>query len=70
MHPKSNDMDTSFIIAVALGVAIVVVMLALVAVIVFQRWRISDNNAHLKEFIDENMELRRKMHRYERITTI
>jgi len=70
LHPKSNDMDTSFIIAVALGVAIVVVMLALVAVIVFQRWRISDNNAHLKEFIDENMELRRKMHRYERITTI
>ena len=70
MDPKSNDMDTSFIIAVALGVAIVVVMLALVAVIVFQRWRISDNNAHLKEFIDENMELRRKMHRYERITTI
>lgn len=63
-------MDTSFIIAVALGVAIVVVMLALVAVIVFQRWRISDNNAHLKEFIDENMELRRKMNRYERITTI
>lgn len=63
-------MDTSFIIAVALGVAIVVVMLALVAVIVFQRWRISDNNAHLKVFIDENMELRRKMHRYERITTI
>ncbi len=63
-------MDTSFIIAVALGVAIVVVMLALVAVIVFQRWRISDNNAHLKEFIDENMELRRKMHRYERITTV
>lgn len=63
-------MDTSFIIAVALGVAIVVVMLALVAFIVFQRWRISDNNAHLKEFIDENMELRRKMHRYERITTI
>ncbi len=63
-------MDTSFIIAVAFGVAIVVVMLALVAVIVFQRWRISDNNAHLKEFIDENMELRRKMHRYERITTI
>ena len=62
-------MDTSFIIAVALGVAIVVVVLALVAVIVFQRWRISDNNAHLKEFIDENMELRRKMHRYERITT-
>lgn len=63
-------METSFVIAVALGVAVVVVLLVLVAVIVFQRWRISDNNAHLKEFIDENMELRRKMHRYERITTI
>ena len=57
------------IITVALAAAIIVIVLALVAVIVFQRWRISDNNAHLKEFIDENMELRRKMHRYERITS-
>jgi len=60
-------METSLILTVALAAAIVVVVLALVVVIVFQRWRISDNNAHLKEFIDENMELRRNMHRYERI---
>jgi hypothetical protein len=41
-----------------------VVVLALVAVIVFQRWRISDNNAHLKEFIDENLEMRDKLRKY------
>ena len=51
-------METSLILTVALTAAIIVIVLALVAVIVFQRWRISDNNAHLKEFIDENMEMR------------
>lgn len=54
-------METSLILTVALAAAIIVIVLALVAVIVFQRWRISDNNAHLKEFIDENLELRRKI---------
>ncbi len=56
-------MEAAFIIAVALGVAIVVVLLALVAVIVYQRWRISDSNVHLEKFITENMELRDKLHR-------
>ena len=56
-------MESSFIIAVALGVAFVVVLLALVAVIVYQRWRISDSNVHLEKFITENMELRDKLHR-------
>lgn len=54
-------METSLIFTVALAAAIIVIVLALVAVIVFQRWRINDSNAHLKEFIDENMELRRKI---------
>ena len=49
------------IITVALAAAIIVIVLVLVAVIVFQRWRISDSNAHLKAFIDENLELRRKI---------
>ena len=57
-------MEVSLILTVALAAAFIVVVLALVAVIVFQRWRISDNNAHLKEFIDENMELRDKLRRY------
>ena len=59
-------METSFVIAVALGVAVVVVLLVLVTVIVFQRWRISDNNTHLKSFLAENMELRDKLRKYER----
>ena len=57
-------MEVSLILTVALAAAFIVVVLALVAVIVFQRWRISDNNAHLKEFIDENMEMRDKLRRY------
>ena len=54
-------MNYELIITVALAAAIIVIVLALVAVIVFQRWRISDSNAHLKAFIDENLELRRKI---------
>ncbi len=57
-------MEISLILTVALAAAFIVVVLALVAVIVFQRWRISDNNAHLKEFIDENLEMRDKLRRY------
>ena len=55
--------EWTFIIAVALGVAFVVVILVLVAIIVYQRWRISDSNVHLEKFITENMELREKLHR-------
>ena len=63
-------METSFVIAVALGVAVIVVLLVLVAVLVYQRWRISDNNAHLKEFIDENMEMRDELRRYKEQLTV
>ena len=56
-------MEVAFIIAVALGVAIVVVLLGLVATLIYYRWRISDNNAHLEKFITENMELRDKLRR-------
>ena len=54
-------MESSFIIAVSLGVAFVMVFFVLVAIIVYQRWRISDNNAHLEKFINENMEMREKL---------
>jgi len=56
-------MEAAFIIAVALGVAIVVVLLGLVATLLYYRWRISDNNVHLEKFITENMELRDKLRR-------
>ncbi len=58
-------MENSFVIAVALGVAVVVLLLVLVAIIIYQRWRINDNNAHLKSFLDENMEMRDKLRQYE-----
>ena len=63
-------MEVNIILTVALAAAIIVVVLALVAVIVFQRWRISDNNAHLKEFIDENMEMRDQLRRYKEQLTV
>lgn len=58
-------MENSFVIAVALGVAVVVSLLVLVAIIIYQRWRINDNNAHLRSFLDENMEMRDKLRQYE-----
>ncbi len=63
-------METSLILTVSLAAAIIVVVLALVAVIVFQRWRICDNNAHLKEFIHENMEMRDELRRYKEQLTV
>ena len=56
-------MEVAFIIAVALGVAIVVVILGLVAPLIYYRWRLSDNNVHLEKFISENIELRKKLRR-------
>ena len=63
-------MDTSLILTVALAAAFIVIVLVLVAVIVFQRWRISDNNAHLKEFINENMEMRDELRMYKEQKTL
>ena len=58
-------MEVAFIIAVALGVAIVVVLLGLVATLIYYRWRLSDNNVHLEKFISENIELREKIRKAE-----
>lgn len=54
-------MEVSFVISVALGVAIVMVVLGLVFTLIYFRWRISDNNVHLEKFINENMEMREKL---------
>ena len=56
--------EWAFIIAVALGVTVVLVILIFVAIIVYLRWRISDNNVHLERFITENMELREKIKKF------
>ena len=56
-------MDFTMIITVALAAALIVVVLALVAVIIYQRWRLSDKNAAISKFINENEQLRLKMQR-------
>lgn len=56
-------MELSLILCVALTAAMIVIVLVLVAVIVYQRWQISDKNATLGRFIDENEKMRRKIAR-------
>ena len=56
-------MSIELFLAVALASAIVLIVLALVGIIIFQRWRISDKNAALGRFIRENAELRQKIQR-------
>lgn len=51
------------IITVALAATFIVVLLMLVAVIIYQRWRIGDQNVFLERFIRQNEELRQKLAR-------
>ena len=54
-------MDFTYIISVALAAAFIVIILVLVAIIVFQRWRIGEKNAALGKFIRESIELSEKL---------
>ena len=54
-------MDTTLIITVALASAIIVVLLALVGIIIYQRWRIGDQNVFIDRFFRQNEEQREKM---------
>ena len=54
-------MDITLIITVALASAIVVVLLVLVGIIIYQRWRIGDQNVFIERFIRQNEEQRQKM---------
>ena len=56
-------MEISIILTVALAAALIVVVLALVGIIIYQRWRLSDKNAAIGKFINENELLRQKMQR-------
>jgi len=51
----------TLIFTVALTAAIVVVLLMLVGIIIYQRWRIGDQNVFIERFIHQNEEMRRKM---------
>ena len=54
-------MDMTLIFTVALAAAFIVVVLVLVAIIIYQRWRIGDQNVFLERFIRQNEEMRQKM---------
>jgi len=54
-------MDTTLLIAIALVVSNVAVLLVLVVIIIYQRWRIGDQNVFIERFIHQNEELREKM---------
>jgi signal transduction histidine kinase len=54
-------MDMTFIFTVALTSALIVVVLALVVIIIYQRWRIGDQNVFIERFIHQNEEQRQKI---------
>ena len=54
-------MDISLIFTVAIAAAFIVVALVLVAIIIYQRWRIGDQNVFIERFIRQNVEQRQKM---------
>lgn len=54
-------MDITLIITVALASAIIVALLVLVGIIIYQRWRIGDQNVFIDRFIRQNEEQREKM---------
>jgi cytochrome c-type biogenesis protein CcmH/NrfG len=54
-------MDITLVFIVALAAAFIVVAIVLVAIIIYQRWRIGDQNVFIERFIHQNEEQRRKM---------
>lgn len=54
-------MNYEWIISVGLAVTLIVVILVLVAIIIYQRWRIGDQNVFIERFIRQNEELRQKL---------
>lgn len=54
-------MDITMVFTVALCAALIVVLLVLVGVIIYQRWRIGDQNVFIERFIRQNEELKEKM---------
>ena len=54
-------MDISLIFTVAIAAAFIVVALVLVAIIIYQRWSIGDQNVFIERFIRQNEEQRQKM---------
>ncbi len=56
-------METTFILTVALSVAVVVVIIGLVITLLYYRWRNAELLTGLGEFLRENLKLRRQISR-------
>ena len=54
-------MDLTLIFTVATAATFIVVVLVLIAIILYQRWRIGDQNVFIERFIHQNEEQRKKM---------
>jgi cytochrome c-type biogenesis protein CcmH/NrfG len=54
-------MDITLVFTVALAATFIVVVLVLIAIIIYQRWRIGDQNVFIERFIRQNEELRQKI---------
>ena len=64
------SMEVTFLVAVALAATLIVVVLALVLIIIYQRWRIGDQNVFIERFIRQNEEMRQKMRKNSGIDTL
>ena len=51
-------MDITLVLTVAVTATLIVVALVLVAIIIYQRWRIGDKNVLIERFIGQNEVLR------------
>ena len=54
-------MEITLVFTVALAATLIVVVLALVVIIIYQRWRIGDQYVFIERFIRQNEEMRQKM---------
>ena len=70
--PRSGDLElslkqtakrmvTTLIFTIALAATLIVIVLVLVGIIIYQRWRIGDQNVFIERFIRQNEEMRQKM---------
>lgn len=54
-------MNIELVLSVALAATFIVIVLVLVMIIIYQRWRIGDQNVFIERFIRQNEEQRQKM---------
>ena len=54
-------MDITLVFTVAAAATLIVMALVLVVIIIYQRWRIGEQNVFIERFIRQNEEMRQKM---------